>query len=86
MNKWLLAIVLVSMSVATLNANNVFKAKQANMKAKMADKQSQAKSKEALKFFKQKSECIDSAKNEEDLKSCRTKFPPQVGDDLVAKQ
>lgn len=86
MGKWFLIVALVSIGVVDLSANDVFKAKQANMKAKMADKQSQAKSKEALKFFKQKSECIDSAKNEDDLKGCRNKFPPQVGDELISKQ
>ena len=78
-----LVITLISLSYA--QADEVFKAKQENMKAKVTDKLGQNPNKEAQEFANKKLACIDSSKTEEDLKACKDKFPPQEMDALIKK-
>ena len=78
-----LVITLISLSYA--QADEVFKAKQENMKAKVTDKLGQNANKEAQEFANKKVACIDSSKTEEDLKACKDKFPPQEMDALIKK-
>ena len=79
-----LVITLISLSYA--QADEVFKAKQENMKAKVTDKLGQNPNKEAQEFANKKLACIDSSKTEEELKACKDKFPPQEMDALVNKK
>jgi hypothetical protein len=85
MKKVALSILVAMMSLSYGYADDVFKAKQENMKAKLTDKLGQSTSKEAQEFAKQKMACIDSAKTEQDLKTCKDKFPPQKMDELMKK-
>jgi hypothetical protein len=74
-------VALVGLSFA--NANDVFKAKQENMKTKINDKLSGTKNPKALEFGKKKIACVDAAKSEQDLAVCKKQFPPQELDSLV---
>ncbi|MDY0321446.1 MAG: hypothetical protein RBR23_06935 [Arcobacteraceae bacterium] len=85
MKKIALSILVALIGLSHGYANDVFKAKQENMKAKLTDKLGQSTSKEAQEFAKQKMGCIDAAKTEQDLKVCKDKFPPQKMDELMKK-
>lgn len=85
MKKVIVGAIVVFFSLSSIYADDVFKAKQENMKAKVTDKVGQSTSKEAQEFAKKKLDCIDSSKTEEDLKICKDKFQPQELDALIKK-
>ncbi len=85
MKKIVAGLVIALIGLSNVNADDVFKAKQENMKAKVTDKLTQSSSKEAQEFGKKKLDCIDVATTEEALKACKDKFPPQEMDALLKK-
>ena len=85
MKKIVAGLVLTLISLSYAQADDVFKAKQENMKAKVTDRLTQSSSKEAQEFGKKKLECIDAANSEESLKACKEKYPPQEMDALLKK-
>ncbi len=85
MKKVIVGAIVVFFSLSSIYADDVFKAKQENMKAKVTDKVGQSTSKETQEFAKKKLDCIDSSKTEEDLKICKDKFQPQELDALIKK-
>ncbi len=85
MKKFVAGLVIALISLSYANADDVFKAKQENMKAKVTDKLTQSSSKEAQEFGKKKLDCIGAATTEEALKACKDKFPPQEMDALLKK-
>ena len=85
MKKIVAGLVLTLISLSYAQADDVFKAKQENMQAKVTDKLTQSSSKEAQEFGKKKLECIDAANSEESLKACKEKYPPQEMDALLKK-
>lgn len=85
MKKIVAGLVIALIGLSNVNADDVFKAKQENMKAKVTDKLTQSSSKEAQEFGKKKLDCIETATTEEALKACKDKFPPQEMDALLKK-
>lgn len=85
MKRFVAGLVIALISLSYANADDVFKAKQENMKAKVTDKLTQSSNKEAQEFGKKKLDCIDAATTEEALKACKDKFPPQEMDALLKK-
>ncbi|MEJ5168292.1 MAG: hypothetical protein WHU93_03925 [Arcobacteraceae bacterium] len=85
MKKVAMSILVALMGLSYGYADDVFKAKQDNMRTKVTDKLGQTTNKEAQEFAKQKIACIDAAKTEQDLKVCKDKFPPQKMDELIKK-
>lgn len=85
MKKFVIGVMVTLIGLSQICADDVFKAKQENMKAKVTDKLGQNANKEAQEFANKKVACIDSSKTEEDLKACKDKFPPQEMDALIKK-
>ena len=69
MKKIVAGLVITLISLSYVQADEIFKAKQENMKAKVTDKLTQSSSKEAQEFGKKKLDCIDAASTEEALKA-----------------
>ena len=85
MKKFVMGVMITLIGLSQVCADDVFKAKQENMKAKITDKLTQSSSKEAQEFGKKKLDCIDAASTEEALKACKEKYPPQEMDALLKK-
>lgn len=86
MKKFVMGVMITLIGLSQVCADDVFKAKQENMKAKVTDKLGQNPNKEAQEFANKKLACIDSSKTEEELKACKDKFLPQEMDALVNKK